>query len=319
MSDTAQNTEGRRKLGPTAITGLVSTVIALMLLAFLAPAINSGAHDIPLAVSAPEPVKASMTQKIEKSGAFTVVDASSPEDAEDTVKNREAVGAVAASPTGTTITIASGAGAPYAAALNGMATQLKAEGQEVTVNDVAPMTSEDPQGVGLSSALLPLIFGGMASAVLLATQLKSAGKRTLGAVGAAVLGGLIAAAILQPWFHAVDGSFWLLWSGLTLGILAISSTVLGLFSVLGFAGLGIGTVLMLFVSNPLSGFAAGPQWLPAGWGTFGQLMPVGAAGTFLRSAAYFDGSGLGMSPWVLMAWIVAGLALTAIGARRQKA
>ncbi len=37
--------------------------------------------------------------------------------------------------------------------------------------------------MGLNSALLPLIFGGMASAVLLAIQLTSAGQRTLGAVG----------------------------------------------------------------------------------------------------------------------------------------
>ena len=58
MPDTAQNKEGRRKLGPTAITGLVSTVIALMLLALLTPAINSGAHDIPLAVLPREVVNA---------------------------------------------------------------------------------------------------------------------------------------------------------------------------------------------------------------------------------------------------------------------
>lgn len=118
--------------------------------------------------------------------------------------------------------------------------------------------------MGLNSALLPLIFGGMASAVLLAIQLTSAGQRTLGAVGVAVLGGLVTAAILQPWFHSVDGNFWLLWAGLALGILAISSTILGLYALLGFPGVGIGAVLMLFVSNPLSGFAAGPQWLPDG-------------------------------------------------------
>ncbi|MGX6450634.1 ABC transporter permease [Brevibacterium paucivorans] len=324
MSDTAKKTKEapetrkRRQLGPVAITGLVSVIIALMLLAFLTPAIHSGAHDIPLAVSAPEPAKAALTQKIEASGAFKVVDASGPEDAVEKVKNRETVGAVSASPTGTEVTIASGAGAPYAATLKGIASQMEAGGQEVTVNDVAPMTEQDPQGVGLASALLPLIFGGMASSVLLATQLKSASKRTLGAVGVAVLGGLAAAAILQPWFNAVAGSFWLLWAGLSLGILAISSTVLGLFSVMGFGGVGIGAILMLFVSNPLSGFTAGPHWLPAGWGALGQWMPVGAAGTFLRSAAYFDGRGLGASPWVLVAWIVAGLFLIAIGARRQK-
>ena len=316
-SETAQTAVGSRRPGAVTIIGIVSVLIALMLLAFLTPAINSGARDIPLALSAPDAVKPALTQKIEESGAFTVVDAYSLDDAEGRVKSREAVGAVSVSPAGTTITIASGAGAPYAVALTGMASQLKAEGQDVTVNDVAPMTSQDPQGVGLASAVLPLIFGGMASAVLLATQLKSVGKRTLGAIGVAVLGGLVAAAIMQPWFHAVDGSFWLLWAGLGLGILAISSTVLGLFSVLGFAGLGLGAVLILFVSNPLSGIAAGPQWLPGGWGAFGQLLPVGAAGTFLRSAAYFDGRGLGISPWVLVAWILAGLVLIAVGARRR--
>ena len=56
MSETAQKTKEtsetrkRRQLGPVAITGLVSVIIALMLLAFLTPAIHSGAHDIPLAV-----------------------------------------------------------------------------------------------------------------------------------------------------------------------------------------------------------------------------------------------------------------------------
>lgn len=314
-----QDTTKKRRLGPGAITALVTTVIALMLLVFITPAINSGANNLPLAVSAPEPVKAALTEKIEEGGAFEVVDADSPEDATAKVENRETVGAITATPTGTTITIASGAGAPYAAALKGMATQLEASGQNVTVNDVAPMTPEDPQGVGLNSALLPLIFGGMASAVLLATQLTSATKRTVGAVGVAVFGGLIAAAILQPWFHAVEGNFWLLWTGLTLGILAISTTILGLHSLMGFAGVGIGAVLMMFVSNPLSGFVSGPQWLPDGWGTFGQLMPVGASGTFLRSAAYFDGNGLGGSTWVLLAWIAVGLILVAIGSRHTRA
>lgn len=50
MSETAQKTKEtsetrkRRQLGPVAITGLVSVIIALMLLAFLTPAIHSGAR-----------------------------------------------------------------------------------------------------------------------------------------------------------------------------------------------------------------------------------------------------------------------------------
>jgi hypothetical protein len=62
----------RRKLAGIVL-GL-TTVIALMVLAFAAPALNSGAKDLPLAVSGPEPAVARLTSTLETGspGTFDV-------------------------------------------------------------------------------------------------------------------------------------------------------------------------------------------------------------------------------------------------------
>ena len=46
---------------------------------------------------------------------------------------------------------------------------------------------------------------------------------------------------------------------ITLSIGAISATIVGLRSVFGFAGLGLGAVLMFFFANPISGAALPPE------------------------------------------------------------
>ncbi|MBE6481141.1 MAG: ABC transporter permease [Actinomyces ruminicola] len=327
----------------------IPIVIILMLLAFLAPSINSGAKNLPLALSAPEAVQDQLLTQLDTAapGVFDVTVVADGEAVTNAVENREAIGGIAitADESGQQVEVvtASGAGSPYAALLTNLATTLETQldaqavaaaqaqgadaatllqvqqeasaSQTVTVTDVAPPADADPSGVALSAVALPLVFGGLASGVILSLVLRtSPWKRALGAIAIAALGGLCVAAVLQTWFGAVDGSFLLLWAGLSLGIAAISLTLIGLQALMGYAGLGLGVVLMLFVANPLSGLATGWQWLPGGWGAFGQLLPVGAAGTWLRSAAYFDGAGMGASPWVLTAWIVCGLALLALGA-----
>lgn len=76
---------------------------------------------------------------------------------------------------------------------------------------------------------------------------------------------------------------------------------------------------MLFVSNPLSGMMAGPWFLPQPWGAIGQYLPLGAGGTVMRSAAYFDGAGAGQAWIVLIGWMLVGIALAYIGGRTRKA
>ena len=99
-----------------------------------------------------------------------------------------------------------------------------------------------------------------------------------------------------------------------LGIAAISLTVLGLNSLLGLAGIGLGAVLMLFVANPLSGLATGAAWLPSPWGTLGQYLPLGPPAPPFAPPRFSTAP-----PWAnpspfWCGWIVVGLGLAAAGA-----
>ena len=298
------------------ILGL-STILLLMLLSFVTPLLNSGAKDLPLAVGGPNMVTTKITQGLEAQSpdAFNITSYSTAEEAVDAVQNREAIGAITVGPDGITIVTASAAGTPYPTILKQVGEGLSQTGQPVQYTDVAPLTAEDPTGSAIGALALPMIFGGMSSAVALSTVFKkSRRKQIIGAIGVAILGGLVASSVLYFGFGAFEANFWPTTSVIMLGIAAISLTVLGLNSLLGFAGIGLGAVLMLFVANPLSGLATGAAWLPSPWGTLGQYLPLGAAGTAIRSSAFFDGAAMGQPVTILVCWIVLGLGLAAAGA-----
>ena len=301
------------------ILGL-STVLILMLLSFVTPLLNSGAKDLPLAVGGPNMVTTKITQGLEAKSpdAFAITSYSTAEEAIEAVRNREAIGAITAGPDGITIVTASAAGTPYSTILKQIGEGLSQTGQPIHYTDVAPLTTKDPSGSAISMLTLPMIFGGMSSAVAFSTVFKkSRHKQIIGAIGVAILGGLIASATLYFGFGAFEANFWPT-TVIMLGIAAISLTVLGLNSLLGFAGIGLGAVLMLFVANPLSGLATGAAWLPSPWGTLGQYLPLGAAGTAIRSSAFFDGAAMGQPVTVLVCWIVVGLGLAAAGTWRAR-
>ncbi|MEJ6550232.1 ABC transporter permease [Corynebacterium sp. USCH3] len=296
---------------PVKLGGIIlglTAAVSLMLLAFLSPQMNSGPEDIPVAVTAPDPVVAQLSEN------FDVTTYDNPSDARDAVLDRDAVGAVTVTPEGATVYTASGAGQPYTQVLAGVAERMDA-----TVEDVAPTTPDDPNAGGLSALALPLAFGGMVSAAVLSmTMKKRYGLRIIGSLVFSVLAGLAVGAILQFGFGTFDGNYWETAGVLALGIAGTSLFVLGLESLIGFPGLGIGAVLTLFVSNPLSGIATGWQWLPSPWGAIGQYLPIGAAGNATRSVAFFDGAGIAHSVWVLLAWVVIGLAMVGVASVRYR-
>lgn len=346
----------RRSWPGTGLLILVLPIaVCLMLLAFLTPALNSGPEDLPLAVAGPAPAVEQITDALEERspGAFEITEYDDAEQAEQAVADREAIGAVTVGQQGVEILKASGAGTPYGTMMDGIATGLEeqqkaqaqqaqgqeqqapaqgdqtaaqggrtqgqqAPAQEVTVRDVAPLTDDDPNATAMSTLALPLAFGGMISAA--AFTMLSGNRpavRALGIIGFSALAGVAMTWVLQSWLHAVDGDFWALAGVLALGIASISLAVSGLQSVLGGAGLALGAVPMMFVANPLSGMATGWQWLPQPWGAIGQQLPIGAAGTALRSVAFFDGTGMTHALIVLVCWAAAGLLLITLSALRK--
>lgn len=299
----------------------LTTILTVMLLAFAAPALHSGPEDLPLAVSGPEQGVSQVTAALEKEspGTFDVTTHDSAGEAADAIRDREAIGGIAVGPDGITVQTAAGSGSAYAQLLQGVGSGLERSGQEVTYDELAATTDDDPSAAGISTIGLPLVFGGMATAALLLLAYTGpASRRFTGAGAVALLGGLLAAAVLQLGFGAFDGTYWQIAASIAVGILAISSVVLGLGALLGRAGIGIGALTMLLVANPLSGLANGPEWLPQPWGDIGQLLPVGATGSLVRSVAYFDGGGATAPVLVLLGWVVTGMLLAALGVARQR-
>jgi hypothetical protein len=126
------------------------------------------------------------------------------------------------------------------------------------------------------------------------------------------------AAILQFWLGSLDGSYLANSGAVALTIAATSLTILGLESLLGTAGLGLGAATMMLIGNPLAGTATAPEMLPGWSGALGQLLPPGAGGQLLRSTAFFDGHGATHSVAVLAAWVALGVTLCLIGGLRSR-
>ncbi|MGG7101235.1 ABC transporter permease [Rhodococcus sp. 24CO] len=307
----------RKKL-VVVVLGL-SAVIGLMLLAFVLPSVNSGPHELKLGITGPT-TQISASLEASKPGAFDTQDFADVDALRDAIRNRDVVGGIAVDATGPHVLIATAGGTPIAQTLTGVANGLsEASGAQVPVEDVVPLTADDPTGAGLTALALPLVFGGIMPAVVLVQLFpRSIVKRVLGAIGVAVVAGFALTAILQFGTNSLDGNYLLTALTLTVGISAISLPILGLESLLGMKGFALGAVTMMFVGNPLSGMATTAAWLPAGWGALGQLLPPGAAGASVRSMAFFDGHGAATPLLVLVCWIAVGIALC-VAAGRKKA
>ncbi|MDO4928010.1 MAG: ABC transporter permease [Corynebacterium sp.] len=298
-------------------------VVALMLLAFLAPTLNSGAKDLPLAIAGPDATVAQMEGAIGEhtddagNKVFEVQTYADDAAVQDAIMSGDAIGGIVLNPTGIEVYTASGAGAVYGNLLTALGQGLEAQGQVVHYTDVAPRPAADPNGVALSTLALPLAFGGMVAGVAISLVLsKRYGLKMATVLAYSLLAGFVLTAVVQICFDALDGNFWRTSLALSLGIAAISAFVVGCHSLLGAPGIALGAVLMIFISNPLSGLANGWKWLPEPWGMIGQFMPIGATGNRLRSIVYFDGRADGFSIWVLLAWLLVGLCL--IGAKWYK-
>ncbi|WP_433211239.1 ABC transporter permease [Dactylosporangium sp. CS-047395] len=298
---------------------LLTALLSLIMVAFAWPATRSGVHDIPLAVAGPAPATAQVVQQLEakRPGAFDVRTVADTAAAERLIKDREVYGAIDLTTGKPQLIIASAASPAVAQALQQVAAGLNQSPTEVTVRDLVPLPPDDQRGAGLAAGALPLVLGGIVAAGLLTALIAGTGRRVAGALAFAVTGGLALVAILQYWLGSLEGDYWANSGVVALSIAATALAILGLESLLGPRGLAIGAAVMMLLGNPLSGLASAPEMLPSGWGAFGQYLPPGAAGSLLRSTAFFDGAGAWPHVLVLTAWAVFGLLLAGLAAVRK--
>ncbi|WP_353114706.1 hypothetical protein [Microbacterium sp.] len=187
----------------------------------------------------------------------------------------------------------------------------------VTVTDAVPFAERDPRGAGLASATLPLVMGGMLGAILISTAVHGSRRRLVALLVYGVAGGLALAGILQVWFGALQGDYWLNAAAVGLSIVAISSTLVGLRSLIGMPGLGAGAALMFLFANPISSAQTPMEFLLRPWGAVGQWFPPGAGANLVRTLSYFPEAPTAF-PWlVLGGWAVLGIVLIGLAALRR--
>jgi hypothetical protein len=290
---------------PAAAILIVPLIVAVVLTLFAWPSSRLEPRDLPIGVAGPEAAVQPLERRLAaQEGAFEVHRYATEADARDAIENREVYGAFVAEPGGATV-LTSSAGSPAVAQL---LTHAAAE-QDAEVEDVV---TTSPAASGLGSSVLPLVLAGIVTGVLAALAVSRGTARVGLTLAGSVLAGLSAALIADTWLGIVEGD-WIVNAGaFALTFLAISAAMVGLYSLFGKTGLGIGAAVLVFIGNPFSAAATAPELLPEPVGGLGQLLPPGAGANLLRSTGFFDGAGSAEHIAVLAVWAVLGVAATLI-------
>ena len=327
MTIDAPHRHGRQSHDTPAVARAAGVVVALTLaiallaVAFALPAVKSAPRDVPIGVAGPAPALTQITDRIGGAapGAFAVTVYSGEGELRQAILDRKAYGGIAVGPQGPVLLVATGGSPAIATMLEQLGAGMsKATGMALRTEDLAPLPTGDPRGVGVAASALPITLAGIVPAIVLTLVLGGAGwGRLATALVFAPVAGVSIAALLRFVFGSVEQDFWGVAGALSLGIAAALLLILGLGSLFGRVGLGVGAGLAVLVGNPLSGLASAPEMLPTPWGTVGQLLPQGATATLLRSAAYFSGAGGAAAIVVLTCWSAAGAAMVAVAALRH--
>jgi hypothetical protein len=284
-------------------TGLLG-ILVLFAAAFVLPAHKPEPHDVPVGLVG----TTAQEQKLSaaRPGAMEVKLYASGAEARRAIEHREIYGALV----GDRLLIASAASNSVAQALR---TAAEKSMHPVSVEDVVPLSKEDPRGSTLNSLFLALIIVSSISIVAL-TKSGFSGLGLVGAVGLfAVLGGFAVIGLVGEGVGALPGPYLQLSAAAGLAILAIALPIAGLQRLLGQTGAALGGLFFMLLANPASANATAPEMLPDPWRSVSQLMPPGAGGTVLRNITYFDGNATFTPLIVLSAYAATGFALVLLG------
>ncbi|WP_416980898.1 ABC transporter permease [Streptomyces sp. T028] len=300
-----------------AVVLLVPTLAAVALWAFAWPAARTAPRDLPLGVAGPAAATAQMEKQLSAhEGAFEIHRYRDEAAARDAVEDRTVYGAVVVTAQGPTLLTASAASPVVAQLLQqAVARQAATEGTQVTTVDVVPAPSTDPRGAALNASVLPLALAGIVAGAVVTFLGLRGFRAVLALVGVAALVGLVAAGLADSWLGVLTGDWWAEASVLGLSTLAVAAAVAGCAALIGPAGVGVVSFLVMFLGNPFSGAASAPRMLPEPVGTIGQWLPPGAGTTLLRSVSFFDGAAATAPALTLVWWAVFGLGAVLLGAQ----
>jgi hypothetical protein len=315
--------ESRRSVAlPLVAVTVVALAQVLLVLLFSWASSRTEPHDLPVVVAGPPQAATAVAQGLTQArpGAFDVSVLDDEAAAREAVTGRTAYAAIVLGPSGTTVYTASAA-SPVVAQLLGealpAALQRAAPGTPVTVTDLVPAPADDPHGNGVPMGLIPITITSIVAgtAVVLLTRRWLVRLLAIGLY--AVLAGALSTLALQTVLGCLTGPWGPDAAVLGLVALAVAAASGGFVALLGPAGAAVPAVLFFFFGFPFSGVTSAWELLPTPWGLIAQYLPVGAAGSALRSVAFFDGARSAEPLLVLGSWALLGLAGNAWPGRRS--
>jgi hypothetical protein len=290
--------------------------ITLAVLAFTWPVARAHPRSVPVGVVGSTPTVQQVVSHLEhdQPGAFDFRFFPSAGSAANAIRKREVYGAFVVAGGQLEVLEASAAGRAVAQVLTDAGQKIPpaadagAHPLRLSTVDVVPLSSKDPNGLVLSSALLPLTICSLivASVIGVVVRFRPAWRQLVAVTTVSAVAGAGAYLVGQTWLGAFPAHGAADWGSLALTIAAMASATAGLIALIGVAGLGAAAALFVFVGNPFAGGSTAPDLLPAVASHLGQWLPPGAGLNLLRSTAYFNGHGSGSHVAILVTWTVVG-------------
>lgn len=243
--------------------GIAAAVLqAVMLIAFVWPASNTKARDLPVAVAGAQAAMIADQLAQRGPGSFEFITVADAAAARAAIVDLEVYGAIVteggSDDVGAQVLISSAASPAAAQQMTQIAQQLSGA-PAALVEDVVASDPDDLGGRGFAAMVLPLVMSSLAAGYLLALVVASVGARMAGLAVYSIAAGLLSMTIIQGWLSLIPGSFPVLAGVVGLISFSVSGAIVALGTVAGRTGLGIGGLTFLLLGNPLSAAATGPD------------------------------------------------------------
>lgn len=282
-------------------------------------------HDMALTIAGSEASTEQIADKLhdEAEGAFTVTETEHAIAARHDVERRDAVGAIIIDGRNVTTIIASGGGRLASATIQSLGAQVAAElGGTSTVEDIAPLPSDDPGGSVLFFFLVICTVGAFLTITAISQIFPKARTRSLlvTAAGAAVFAPIIGFSMISIFvdFGATFGNV-----AAVIGIGMLYAFAVGVLATLftklaGQGGIFLVILFLIALNFPSAGGSAPESMLPPFWQVIHNSWIGSGAFESMRSVLFFGGEGIGRWIVQLLVWTVVGLVLTVLVAVSKK-
>ncbi len=286
-------------------------------------------HNMPIAVvvdaTAGSPAASEFARQLEAAdpAAIDVRIVDSAETARQLVMDRDVSGAVSIADGGATVFTASSAGASQSTVVTSLvAPQILAQGLTLASEDLAPLPTNDPAGLGalfLATALVMAGYLPFSMVVSNSPELLRFKRAIPLLAGWAALVASLVWTVTGPILGVVEGHTAAVLGIAWLGVFAIGSVQLLLTRFLGPMATLAAMLFLNVLGMPASNMSMSVYTMPGFFTFLHSILPTPAIGEALRSVLYFEGEGTAAHLLVLVIGGVAALLSTLlVDARRRR-